>query len=286
MSPAISVLMPAYNAAAHIREAIESILSQTEQDFEFIIVNDGSTDDTGEIIDALQRVDDRIVHLHKANGGIVSALNYGLDHCKGEFIARMDADDIALPNRFELQLSEFRNTPDLVLCGSHVRQFGASSRLQPMPLSDASIRAVMPFYVPFIHPSVMYRFSNETRSLRYQEEFRDAEDYAFWIELSKYGSMKNINKALLNYRVHDGQISVTKRASQRAIHLRLSQAQLAERKISIDDKALAAFIYPGDSNQSKLFMMANCVSMWVKLVIHGIASPYLLLKSLAKTLIA
>lgn len=284
MAPTISVVMPAYNAGTHISEAISSVLSQTFHDFEFIIVDDGSSDDTAEIAQRFGRLDSRIVVLTKENGGIVSALNHGLAHCNGRFVVRMDADDVSAPERFAIQLAEFERDSSLVLCGSHARFFGSQNRLQPMPLSDAAIRSSMPFYVPFIHPTVMYRLTPETRTLRYKEEFRDAEDYALWIELAKLGRMKNINRALLHYRTHDSQVSVTRRSNQRSVHLRLSEEQLVALGIRLSERQLSAFIFPGDSGWPKRELFLNWAAINSRLIAAGRTSPYLLLKSLAKTL--
>ena len=116
-NPVISVVMPVYNAEEYLDEAIQSILDQTFIDFEFIIINDGSLDSSLEIIRQFERQDERILLLDKNNDGIVEALNFGLSIAKGKYIARMDSDDIAYPNRFEEKLKAFGDNPDVKRIG-------------------------------------------------------------------------------------------------------------------------------------------------------------------------
>src|ERR1700730_9938332 len=115
--PRISVLMPVFNNDRYIVEAVESILNQTVTDFEFVIVDDGSTDQTGTILAGYESRDPRIRGIRQKNGGIVSALNSGMAFCRGEYIARMDSDDISEPNRFSLQMDYLDNNPDCVVGG-------------------------------------------------------------------------------------------------------------------------------------------------------------------------
>ena len=122
----ISVLMPAYNAEKYIGEAIESILNQTYKDFEFIIINDGSIDRTEDII--LSYDDPRIIYLkNKENSGIVASLNNGLKQAKGQYVARMDADDISLPTRFEKQLQYMESNQHIFVLGTSLILFGENS---------------------------------------------------------------------------------------------------------------------------------------------------------------
>src|SRR4030042_5588162 len=123
----ISVVMPVYNCAKYVREAIESILNQTYRDFELIIINDGSTDTTCEILNEYAKKDSRIVLIHQPNSGIVVALNRGLNDAKGEWIFRMDGDDISLSHRFEAQIKTIETNPALVLLGGWCQQMNAGS---------------------------------------------------------------------------------------------------------------------------------------------------------------
>ena len=123
MEPIISVVMPVYNGDKYLQEAIESILNQTEGDFEFIIINDGSTDDSPALIDKYRELDSRIKVITQENKGLISSLNTGIDEAKGKYIARMDADDVSLPERFRTQLEYMEKNSKIGACGSWAKVF-------------------------------------------------------------------------------------------------------------------------------------------------------------------
>ena len=153
----MSVIMPVYNGEKYLKEAIDSILNQTFSDFEFIIVNDCSSDNTEDIIKSYK--DNRIVYLkNEENSGVATTLNRGLDIAKGEYIARMDADDISLPKRFEKQVDFMDKNKNCIICGSNTELFGAISGRTYVPLTDSAIRATVIFSSPFTHPTVMIFF--------------------------------------------------------------------------------------------------------------------------------
>ena len=140
MTPRVSVVMPAYNAASFITEAVGSTLAQTFTDFELIVVDDGSTDDTATIARAF--ADDRLrVIGNSANLGMFTSLNIALGSARGEFIARMDADDIMAPTRLAEQVALMDDRPDIVVCGSDMRLFGESDEATDLPADDAEIKA-------------------------------------------------------------------------------------------------------------------------------------------------
>src|SRR5439155_11608891 len=119
-TPKISVVMPAYNAGAYLRDAVNSILDQTFRDFEFIIVNDGSSDDTALILQEYEKIDSRVRVFHQENQGMIAALNRGCRMARGKYIARMDADDISFPRRFEKQLEYIERHPQIGMLGTWV----------------------------------------------------------------------------------------------------------------------------------------------------------------------
>lgn len=208
VNPKISVVMSVYNSAAFLKEAIESVLKQSCNDFEFVIINDGSTDDSDAIISSFK--DERINYLkNEGNKGLIFSLNRGVSIAKGKYIARMDADDICDKARFQKQLNEFEKDPQLIVCGSFIRTFGAESNgINYMPVSHGDIVSSVFFTCPFAHPSVMIKKEallklNEV----YREEYKHSEDYDLWSRLVFTGNCKNIPEYLLNYRVHDGQVS-------------------------------------------------------------------------------
>jgi glycosyltransferase involved in cell wall biosynthesis len=202
----ISVILAAYNAEMYLKEAIDSILVQTFNDFEFIIINDGSTDSTATII--LNYTDSRIVYIdNETNKGLIYSLNSGLSKCKGKYVARMDADDIALPHRLQVQFDYMEAHPEIGICGSLIETFSDSGkkRIIRFPEEDRSVRAYTYFQAPFCHPTVMMRkevlYKNQ---LDYSTKFFRTEDYALWINILKYTKAYNIQSVLLRYRKHEG----------------------------------------------------------------------------------
>lgn len=208
----VSVLMPVYNGANSLDAAIRSILVQTLRELELIVVNDGSTDASLQVARSFRDPRVRVIDL-PFNQGLINALNTGLSEARGEFLARMDQDDLAHPSRLEQQVAAL-TTNNAVICGSAIRPFGAIAG-QPIeyPLSDASIRAALPVVTPFAHPAVTMR-TEVCRRLGYAPEAKHCEDYDLWWRLSTQGLMMNLPEPLLNYRFHAGQISSRHREAQ------------------------------------------------------------------------
>jgi glycosyltransferase involved in cell wall biosynthesis len=206
-----SVLMPVYNAEQYVIEAFESILNQTLQDFEFIIVNDGSTDGTPEILNEYAQKDSRIKVIHQSNGGIVSALNRGLSEARGEWIFRMDGDDIALPHRFTEQTEMIKNNPSLVLLGGWCQQIDADKNILKInKYSDdhnrlvSALEKMAPF---FPHSTACFRRDVVMGIGGYRERFRHAEDYDLWLRLSMIGKLSCCKSVVLKLRKHAQNIS-------------------------------------------------------------------------------
>ncbi|MDP1802636.1 MAG: glycosyltransferase [Bacteroidota bacterium] len=206
--------MSVFNGEKYLREAIESILSQTYTDFEFIIINDGSTDSTDKIISSFS--DKRIVYLNNsANMGLIESLNKGLKVSNGKYIARMDADDIALPERFKLQVQAFSENPNAMVIGSDYYS------LTPKKLTHIKNRnnsdyqkAVLLFSPGFCHPTVMMKNIFNEKNIFYNKEYVHAEDYKLWTELSFLGEFLNVTEPLLKYRSHSSQVSSNNKESQ------------------------------------------------------------------------
>jgi glycosyltransferase involved in cell wall biosynthesis len=202
----VTVLMPVYNGQAYLKEAIDSILSQTYKNFEFLIINDGSTDDSVKIINSYQDKRIRLINL-SYNQGIIAALNRGLEESKGEYIARMDSDDISLPNRLDLQVSFMEKNKNIGISGGAIKAFGATNAYWKRPKCHEEIMALMLFETGLFHPTVIMRSSIiKSNNLFYNKEFIHAEDYDFWINCSKHTRLANISQTLIYYRVHSGSI--------------------------------------------------------------------------------
>ena len=206
-SPLISVVMPVYNGAKYLVDSINSVLSQSFVNFEFIIIDDGSTDHSFQILQSYQQLDKRINLISRENRGLVSTLNEAISVARGIWIARMDQDDIALAHRLERQLEWIQMT-GADISGSWVQRFGSSdSRIVKLPQTDEAIKTEMLFTSPFAHPSVMMR-TKLISQLKYDQALELAEDYDLWVRAAKVGwKMTNVPEVLLMYRVHAEQIT-------------------------------------------------------------------------------
>lgn len=221
--------MPVYNGEKYLKEAIDSILNQTYTNFEFIIINDGSTDCSEEII--LSYTDTRINYIsNSANIKLIKTLNVGLNAATGKYICRMDADDISVQNRIEVQVDFMENHPEYVLAGTYVNTINELGQLQKTIeyyTQDEDLRFAMIHYCPFIHPSVILRSDRiKKNNYHYLEEYIHAEDYHLWTILANEGKVANIPLYLLNYRVHPEQISSVHEQFQRQQMKHIQEAYL------------------------------------------------------------
>lgn len=208
-APYISVLLPVYNAGAFLDQAVQSILSQTEHDLELIAIDDGSTDGSGKILDEFARRDRRVRVIHRENRGLIKTLNEGLDIARGEFIARMDADDISLPRRLELQAAFMRSNPDVGISGCWSETIGLKkSWYTRFPTSHAGICAHMLFNTAISHPTAMFRTALfRAENLKYDDKYRHGEDYALWVHAAVKTKLANLPAVLFRYRQHEHQVS-------------------------------------------------------------------------------
>lgn len=201
--------MPVYNAAPYLREAMDSILCQTFNDFEFLIIDDGSTDASVEIIESYH--DPRIVHAkNTANLGLVATLNLGIDLARGEYIARMDSDDISLPERFAQQVGFMNAYPKVGACGTAYRYFGEVDREISPPTQSKQAFALLSSTSCLGHPTSMIRKSVlDNHGIRYEPTYEGAEDYALWIRMGWVSQLCSLPEMLLFYRWHSKNKSKT-----------------------------------------------------------------------------
>jgi len=259
--PLISVIMPAYNVEKFIGEAVESILVQTLSDFEFIIINDGSTDKTLQIIEDYARRDDRIIVISRKNKGIVDSRNEGIQKARGEYIAKMDADDISSPERFERQI-KFLKDNDLDICGSAIRRFSNKRdlRVQYYPNNDQDIKFLLLFINSFAHSTVMIKscvFQELSyRSDMHKDHVAHTQDYQLWVDMAlKNFKMGNMNQVLLRYRVHDNQVSTIWDSDQVVIDIGFSYLSQLEGGEDI-------------AHYFSLFLKDSSTSVWNQLCNH------------------
>ena len=209
--PRVDVLIPVYNAARTLRSAVESICAQTVASIVIHIVDDGSTDDSPAILAELAAADSRIRVHRKANGGIVDALNFGLTFCTADYIARHDADDLAYPHRFAVQLDWLERHPDTVAVGAAVRHIDADGRLTCAVVDLASPDLADSFQVPsqepyLIHPFLMVRRA-AIEAVGGYRHVHHAEDTDLYWRLSEHGRLYNLPDVLGEYRLHGESVS-------------------------------------------------------------------------------
>ena len=206
MTPRVSIIMPVFNAAPYLKEAVDSVMNQSFRDFELIILDDASQDDSSKILDTYS--DPRVVRFtSEQNIGLANILNVGIEMSRGEYIARMDADDISLPTRLQAEVNYLDSHPkiDLVSCG--MQQFGLADRKMSYKESFWLVCYNAFFFSPILHASSMWRKKCfENNGLNYRQERVPSEDYDLWVRaLCKGLKLINIPEVLYKYRIHGNQ---------------------------------------------------------------------------------
>lgn len=229
MAPEITVLMPVHNGEAFVREAAESILSQTFRDLELLVVDDASTDRTVKILESLNDPRVRIIK-SRERLRFSGALNLGIEHATGAFLARMDGDDIALSDRLALQRDYMLAHPEVGLCGGLATTFGMREGLffRP-PLTHGEIVSYMLFDCPFVHATVMLRRDlMERYQLRYDPTYCPTDDYELWRRAARLFPVANINHVLLRYRVHVSSLTQSEWGDMDGHAARIAALELAD----------------------------------------------------------
>lgn len=257
-NPSISVVMPAYNSEKYLSATIESILNQTYKNFEFLVINDGSTDSTEEIVKAFMLKDQRVKLINnKFEKGIVGGLNTGLEESKGKYIARMDSDDIAFAERLEKQLNFMEKNTEIGLCGTWYQMFGKYEGAMVLPKDSDTIRATMLFHGPIAHPTVMFRKSViRQNNLKYSQEHIWIEDIELWYRMSKVTKLANFPEILLWYRTHEESIGSTRKVIQAEKVAKLHLQMLTELGLTPSEAELSIHekIGNGDFSEELVFL--------------------------------
>lgn len=200
--------MPVYNGQRYIKETIDSVLNQTYENFEYIIVDDGSTDGTKDIIKSFSDIRIRMIEIN--HGGIVKALNTGIENALGEYVVRIDADDVCMENRFKVLFDYMNKNTDVVICGSWATKIDEQGKplgaLSYPPISHKEIKKYAKIHNPFIHPSVILRKDAILKAGGYKN-FKHTEDYELWTRILSIGKGYNISEPLIKYRIHLNQIT-------------------------------------------------------------------------------
>ena len=209
--PAVSVLVPVYNGGVFLRAALESLRAQTFADFECLVLDDGSTDGSGELAQAIAAGDPRLRVIRRENRGLVATLNELLQVARGDLIARMDADDVALPDRFERQVAFLAAHPEVVCVGGGQILIDENDRrIAPIvpPVDDRAVQeSALRGHGSICHPTAMMRAAALRTLGGYRAEFYPAEDLDLWLRLGELGALANLAAPVLLYRVHSGSIS-------------------------------------------------------------------------------
>lgn len=255
-TPRLSVILPVHNGEKYLREAIDSILGQTFPDFEFLILDDGSTDGSAGILASY--ADPRIRLIRNENRcGVAATLNRGLDRSRGEFVARMDCDDISLEHRFAEQVAFLERHPAIGICGCSIRHIGdRKKRVSRFPADPDIVRCVLLFEAPIAHPTVMIRrVFLEKAGLRYDPSFRRAQDYDLWARASRHFPIANVPRVLFLYRRHGEQIGTLFAHEQRHFADVVRRAQLADLRILPSDEDL--LIHAAPSLRSREYVVRS-----------------------------
>jgi len=233
--PTVSVIMSVYNGEKYTPEAVESILAQTFGDFEFILIDDGSTDGSKAILENYANRDPRVRLISRPNKGLTKTLNEGLGLARGDFLARMDADDISLPQRFEKQVAFLREHPECVCVGARVL------RVDPYgsPLSESDHKLTHEeidhqlmeegLGWAITHPVAMMRREPVATVGGYREQFKTSQDLDLWLRLAEVGRLANLPEILLKYRYHPESVGFTKFEEQRRVKSIILQDAYARR---------------------------------------------------------
>lgn len=221
-TPLVSVILPVFNAEKYLAAAIDSLVEQRYAHIEIIIINDGSTDDSANIIAGYKDERIRVIN-NDGNEGLINSLNKGLKIATGEYIARFDADDINHPDRIGVQV-EFMGKNEVDISGTFIRQIGLASKLVRFPVTDEDIKAAMLVGNPLVHPSIMFHRKWVDKGLYYYSpQWKHVEDYELWIRLMPVCTFANIPRPLLKYRISGDSVCATNPSEQKSKDLKLRE---------------------------------------------------------------
>lgn len=275
--PRITVLMPMRNSETTLCEAVESVLHQTQKDFEFLIIDDASTDETVSILSGYR--DPRIVLLrNETNLGVAKTLNRGLDAARGSYIARMDGDDICEPDRLERQLDFMERHPGLGLSGSFVRRFGDGfDYVLRFPRGSDCLRSYVLLGNPLAHPTVIFRRDVLNRhGFRYDSSCSAAQDYELWSRCLRVMNADNLDAPLVHWRANERSVTSVKFSESNRTALCIQRDELARLGISVDDEELAFHRQIGNGSGCSSYAELRRAEQWLKMLLgkNGLVSVY------------
>lgn len=236
----VSVLMPVFNGATTLRQAIDSVLDQPLDDLEVLVVDDASTDSSRAIMLEYAARDSRVtVILQDRNMGLAATLNHALERARHELVARMDQDDESLPDRLERQVQFMMENPSIAVAGSFVLNMGRTpghDRLVELPATPREVGRTLPRENCLYHPSVLMRRSVVLAEGGYRAEFRNSEDYELWLRLSRSHDLANIPVPLVRYRLTPGGMTLARKWEQ-LYYVKLAQHVYRDPTVSLAEAA-------------------------------------------------
>ena len=269
-NPLISVIMSVYNEQEYIEDAVRSILDQTESDFELIIIDDCSTDDTVKIIEGIN--DERIILVrNEENCGLTKNLNKALAMTRGEFIARMDGDDISMPGRFRVQTDHLRAHPDIMLISCNTATFGEHRLVSDIIGTPEELKCTMLLRPVLAHPGFMFRRElYEKHGFTYDERFRSAQDYDFAARVTRQFNIAVTPEVLLQYRAHKGQVSQTPNMKQFGFADEVRTRLLGELGLTIDFDVYHKWVLEADASKEEFI---KCIRI-LKMILESNTNTY------------
>jgi glycosyltransferase involved in cell wall biosynthesis len=238
--PLISIVMPVYNGGRYLTDAIASIIEQTHSDWELICVNDGSTDQSAQVLEWFARQDDRIRIVHQDNTGIVGALNHGCSLARAPLIARMDQDDIALPERLALQLDYLQQRPECMVLGGAILEIdsdGSPLSINGLPTSHSIlVERLLTRRTGHFHPTVIFRAEGFEAVGGYRNQYQWVEDHDLWLRMAQRGQLANLPQVVLCYRQHASSICWQRSAQQRQLMNQLLTDAYRQRGLELPDE--------------------------------------------------
>lgn len=289
--PEVSILMPCYNASNYLSEAIGSILNQTYSDFELILINDGSTDNTELIVSSFN--DNRIKYINNTNNlGLINSLNIGINASRGLFIARMDADDIAHPKRLEIQVKFLKENPYYSIVGSYANIINSvgkrKCRKLKLPVQNKEIKAELFFQNSFVHPSILMK-ADVLKKFNYSLDFPIAEDYFLWVKILENHNAYNLPFFLLDYRIHKNNTSSKNIIIQNESVYKIYTYLFDNYIFSLDPKFIDAHFKLCIHNRSILFRFEDyshvetyIMVLYKEIKLHSLEIDYVLFLNLLK----
>lgn len=238
--PKVSVVMPVYNGEAYVLEAITSILNQTFTDFELIVINDGSTDNTAAILKKLRDIERIKILNNTVNEGLIFTRNKAIINCNGSYIALLDSDDVAKPNRLEKQVRFLEANPDYALIGSNIDIISGEGKYlytQNYNIAPDFIPSILLFQNYFAQSAVMIRKSALPKEI-YRSQFPLSEDYDLWVRIASQNKVGNIAESLVNYRLHGSNISYVKAIQLQESYKNIIKQQLEKLGVSASEAEL------------------------------------------------